>query len=151
MKSIGHSVMTRRALSVFVALILVGGVVARTADEQDFQKAKLEYEQAIPSGEETARLQYVSKLAQIIDRNVTERWRTGHPNADYLKIVDAIHAELKKHPTSKDSDSKKLSQLLVGQWQSPRHVYIFRGDGKYGVEDGPGEYPVANPGQPDYL
>ena len=116
-------------------------LLAADPDEQKFEAAKQEYEQAVPPGNEAARLTYLSNLAQIIDRNVAERWKTGHPNPDYLKIADAINAELKKHPTPKDSDSKKLSQLLVGKWQSPRHIYIFRRDGKYGNEDGPVDTP----------
>ncbi len=107
------------------------------ADAQKFEAAKQEYQQALPAGNEAARLTYVNKLAQIIERNVAERWKTGHPNPAYLKIAEAINSELKKHPTSKDSDSKKLSQLLVGKWQSPRHTYIFRANGKWGNEDGP--------------
>ena len=115
---------------------VVADAAPKPPDEREFEAAKLQYEQALPPGNEAARLTYVNKLAQIIDRNVVERWKTGRPNPDWFKLADAIHSELKKHPVPKDSDPKKLSQLLVGQWQSPRHIYIFRRDGKYGVEDG---------------
>ena len=32
-------------------------------------------------------------------------------------------------------DSRKLTQLLIGEWDSPRHTYVFRADGTYGVSD----------------
>lgn len=50
--------------------------------------------------------------------------------------MGAIDAELQKHPAPKDIDSKKLRQLLVGKWASPRHVYVFRANGKCGTEGG---------------
>jgi hypothetical protein len=138
MKSIGHSITLRKALSIFVVVIVAADLLlAANPDEQKFEAAKQEYERAVPPGNEAARLKYVNNLAQIIERNVAERWRTGEPNPDWFKLADAIHAELKKHPAPKDSDSKKLSQLLVGKWQSPRHIYVFRANGKYGNEDGP--------------
>jgi len=126
----------KRPLTVLAALFFSHSVaLAQNADERDFETAKAEYETA-SSKDEAARLTYVNKLAQVVDRNVQERWKTGAPNPDYLKVVDAINSELKEHPMPNNSDPKKLRELLVGQWQSPRRVYIFRRDGKYGVEDG---------------
>jgi hypothetical protein len=125
----------RKATVILLTMLLVSPLFAENANERDFQAARAEYEQASPQ-DESARLIYVNKLAQIIDRNVQERWKTGVPNPDYLKIVDAINSELKKHPMPNNSDPKKLRDLIVGQWQSPRHIYIFRHDGKYGVQDG---------------
>lgn len=51
--------------------------------------------------------------------------------------MSAINSELQKHPAPKNIDSKKLSQLLVGKWESPRRTYLFRANGKWGNEDGP--------------
>jgi hypothetical protein len=48
-----------------------------------------------------------------------------------------VNSELRKHPAPAKSDSKELSRVLVGSWQSPRRVYIFRANGKWGSEDGP--------------
>jgi len=33
----------------------------------------------------------------------------------------------------RNADSRMLWQLLVGEWQSPRHTYVFRSDGTYGI------------------
>ena len=43
----------------------------------------------------------------------------------------AIDAEIKRHPAPSNSDSKKLSNLLVGEWESPRHEYLYRPDGTW--------------------
>lgn len=123
------------------ASLVVLGVLAAVANlvagqnQKEFEAAKAEYEQATPQDEAT-RSTYVNKLAQIIERNVAERWKTGRPNDEFVEIAEALNGELRKHPVPKNSDPKKLSALLVGHWQSPRHTYIFRRDGKYGVEDG---------------
>src|SRR5262249_7300918 len=41
----------------------------------------------------------------------------------------AIDAEIKQHPAP--ADAKALSQRLVGEWQSPRHEYLYRADGTW--------------------
>jgi len=44
---------------------------------------------------------------------------------------------LQKHPAPKNIDSKKLRQLLVGKWESPRRTYVYRANGKCGTQGGP--------------
>lgn len=106
---------------------------AETADTQEFEAAKQEYEQS--SHDESARSAYVSKLAKIRDRQIQNYWKTGDKNFD---SATAVNEELRKHPAPANSDPKKLSQLLIGRWQSPRRIYAFRANGKWGSEDGPG-------------
>ena len=43
----------------------------------------------------------------------------------------AIDAEIKQHPAPNDSDGKAMANLLVGQWESPRHDYLYRADGTW--------------------
>ncbi|HZC55918.1 MAG TPA: hypothetical protein VE396_07700 [Xanthobacteraceae bacterium] len=43
----------------------------------------------------------------------------------------AIGAEIKRHPAPNDSDSKTLTGLLVGEWKSPRHDYLYWADGTW--------------------
>ncbi len=97
-----------------------------------FKAAKQEYEQS--SHDETARLTYVTKLARIADPLVAEYRQSGRRHDEVMTV---INSEWKKHPAPRDIDSKKLRQLLVGKWDSPRRTYVFRADGKCGVEDGP--------------
>lgn len=126
----------------FISLILpfitlaLSSMTAAEGDEGDFEAARAEYEQANPR-DEAARLRYVNKLAQLTEQGINGQWRARRDSPEHNKLADAINAELKKHPMPRDSDSKKLSQLLVGKWRSPRRVYVFRSNGKWGNEDGP--------------
>jgi hypothetical protein len=103
-----------------------------TSKDANFEAAKAEYEAS--SQDETARVRYVTKLAAMLGQGMEYWWRThdrmGGPN------LDGVDEELIKHPAPGNVDSKKLSQLLVGKWLSPRHVYVFRTNGTYGMEEG---------------
>src|SRR2546423_4703914 len=113
-------------------VILAGTLIAGEQDRREFEATKAEYEQS--SHDEAARLTYVTKLAQIADRLVSEYRGSGQRHDE---LMGAINSELQKHSAPKDIDSKKLRQLLVGRWESPRHTYVYRANGKCGSEDGP--------------
>jgi hypothetical protein len=117
---------------ILVSVFLVGDVTAQTSDKQDLEAARQEFEQS--SRDEMARVTYVTKLAQIADRLVSEYRQSGQRHDE---LMGAINSELQKHPAPKDIDSKKLRQLLVGKWESPRHVYVYRANGGCGTEGGP--------------
>jgi hypothetical protein len=70
---------------------------------------------------EAARADYITRLVRLSE----EATRTS----DY--IWQAIDAEIKQHPAPNDSNSKSLSRLLVGKWESPRHDYLYRADGTW--------------------
>ncbi len=130
MKSI-QQIITKVA-AILVSVFLAGDVTAQTSDKQEFEAARQEYKQS--SHDEAARVTYVTKLAEIANRLVTEYRQSGQRHDE---LMTAINSELQKHPPPKDIDSKKLRQLLVGKWESPRHTYIYRANGKCGTEDGP--------------
>jgi hypothetical protein len=70
---------------------------------------------------ELARSDYITRLGRLREeaaRLKTDAWQ-------------AIDAEIKQHPVPNDSDGKILSGLLVGQWESPRHDYLYRADGTW--------------------
>ncbi len=123
----------RRTLGAALAVFLVGQTCAMAGDAEEVRQAKLEYEQARPRDAEAARLAYVTRLAKIADRLITHYRQSGQRNDD---IMTTINAEWIKHPAPPNSDSEKMSQLLIGKWESPRRTYVFRRDGKYGSEDG---------------
>jgi len=93
-----------------------------TSGDLRLNAAKVEYEHS--SHDEAARIRYVTKLADIYKAEL----------GSALAAVDVEH-ELRKHPMPRNVDSRKLSQLLIGNWDSPRHTYVFRADGTYGVSD----------------
>lgn len=107
----------------------------KTSEDANFEAAKAEYDTS--SHDEATRVRYVTKLADIYYQLLQNDWATGEKRA--LEGGDLVFEELTKHPAPANSDSKKLSQLLVGEWASPRHgnPYVFRADGKWGRAGGP--------------
>jgi hypothetical protein len=82
--------------------------------------AKRDYEK-IPKPSEAARSDYITRLVRMREKAArlkTDEWQ-------------AIDAEIKRHPAPSDADSQKLSSLLVGKWESPRHDYLYRADGTW--------------------
>jgi hypothetical protein len=126
---IKRTLVTGTVTSIFI----VGQVLAQSTDKQDLEVARKEYDAS--SHDEAARLRYVSKLAQIREHQLKQYWQ-GEQTPESDEAAEEVNSELRKHPAPANSDAKKLSRLLVGSWQSPRRVYIFRANGKWGSEDG---------------
>ncbi len=116
----------------FIAAFIVGQALAQSAEKQNVEAAKKEYEAS--SHDEPARLKYVTRLAQIREDQLKQYWK-GETGPEYEKAAHEVNSELRKHPAPANSDSKKLSRLLVGSWRSPRRVYIFRANGKWGSKE----------------
>ena len=116
-----------RKLVGIVAILITGGVLIQAAEKQDFEAAKQQYEQS--SHDEAARVTYVTKLAQL----KVELLKVPNEQDDLKR---AINSECQKLPYRKGVDSKKLKQLIVGTWASPRHHYVYRANGKWGTEGG---------------
>jgi hypothetical protein len=131
MKVMERSIIIRTVASIVVLILIAGGISTQAAEKEDLEAAKQEYEQS--SRDETARLTYVTKLARIADKLVTAYRASGERNDE---LMGGINSELQKHPAPKDIDSKKLRQLLIGKWESPRRTYVFRANGKWGTEGG---------------
>jgi hypothetical protein len=121
----------RKLVGIVVVILIAGGISTQAAEKQEFDAAKQEYEQS--SKDESARITYVTKLAHIADRLVSQYRRSGQRNDE---LMGAINSEFQEHPTPKNIDSKKLRQLVIGQWASPRRIYIYRANGKCGTEGG---------------
>lgn len=101
----------------FVVVSIVAPLVAGQSGELD--KAKTEYAKAAQT--EPARVSYVTKLIRM-------RARFAQANNEQWKAVDA---EIMRHPAP--ADSAELSTLLIGEWASPRHEYVFRSDGTWSM------------------
>jgi hypothetical protein len=110
----------------------VGESDQKTAEVPGFEAAKAEYQAS--SHDETARMRYVTRLADLRDQVMRIYSETGDKAAAYDQTAP-IDRELRKHPMPQSVDSRKLKQLLIGQWDSPRHTYVFRADNTYGVSD----------------
>jgi len=68
----------RNLRGMTIAILVVAEVSAVAAEKQDFEAAKQQFEQR--SHDEAARVTYVTKLAQIADRLVTEYRGSGQRN-----------------------------------------------------------------------
>ena len=114
------------------AVILLLSCASLFANEQkEIESAKRQYEQSVSTNGEAARLVYVNKLAGILGDLIDDFKVTGHrKDAHYF---DLLYAELKQHPAPANSDSRLLTRLRIGKWQSPRHDYLFRGDGTWSM------------------
>jgi hypothetical protein len=122
-----RSIIMKKLVGVLAAMLIAGGVSTQAAEKQEFEAAKAEYEQS--SHDEAARVTYVTKLAQL----KVELLKVPNEQDDLKR---AINSECQKLPYPKDVDSKKLKQLIVGTWASPRRHYVYLANGKWGQEGG---------------
>lgn len=118
--------MLTKNLLILALLLATATIYAKTVPALDAAKQKF----AKSDQSEAARLVYLGTLADLLSKEVTEHiFNRGHGPQ-----IDALNAELKKHPFPKDSDSKALTKLRAGHWQSPRHTYIFRDNGTWRLD-----------------
>jgi len=116
----------RIVLTLVFAAALVGPAAAVTRPAtgarylQALAAARQHYAK-ISKPSEAARADYLTHLARLRDK-------AADANTDAWQEIDA---EIKQHPAPKDSDSKAFTALRVGQWESPRHDYLYRADGTW--------------------
>ena len=106
----------------FARTVIISVAIAATAfaakEPVELSNARKEFE-AHPT--EAARVQYITQLVRLREK-ILAAHRDGW---------EAIDAEIIRHPMPGPADSK----LLVGQWASPRHLYLYRADGTWTTDD----------------
>ena len=98
-------------------------VTALAGEPSELVQAKRDYAQASSHPSEAVRSSYLTRLVRMRERYAklkTDEWK-------------AIDAEIIRHAVPRDSDARVLSKMLVGQWASPRHDYIYRSDGTWSM------------------
>lgn len=72
---------------------------------------------------------------QYLDRLATLRFKISMSQEKITAREDseiaAIDEEIRKSPMTSNYDSKLLSRLRVGEWESPRHDYLYRSDASW--------------------
>jgi hypothetical protein len=101
--------------------------------QTEFDAAWVAYNETVGTQGETARLRYVTKLGDIYYARLKNYWASGDQNE---ALTTQVYNELRSHPAPPNSNSIEWIRLLLGKWQSPRRIYVFRSNGKCGTQDG---------------
>jgi len=119
-----------------ILVILAGTLIAGEQDRREFEAAKAEYEQS--SHDEAARATYVTKLAQIADRLVSEYRQSGQRNQ--LGIAKAPGSERHRF-----QEAEAIAGWQVGVAAS--HLRVSR-ERKVRNRRGSDRRQLANPREP---
>src|SRR5207244_13398504 len=95
MKTTPESITMIKYKQTIVGLIIAlvaGAAFAQHTEEQDLEAARKEYQAS--SHDEPARSRYVTKLAQIRERELKAYWQ-GEQRPDSEKVVGEVNSELK--------------------------------------------------------
>jgi len=99
----------------FLALALPG----LAQEPVELQEARAEYGKSEQT--ENARSSYITKLVRMRERMA----------ASHDKAWQAVDAEIMRYPAP--GDSAAFSRIMLGKWRSPRHDYVYRGDGTWSM------------------
>jgi hypothetical protein len=119
--------MGRRSLKspLMIGLSAIFLVAPVSADEP---KQLIELRQrfeAIQHPSEADRVRYITALVRL-------RESLTRADADKMQAIDA---EVIRHPMPVNANSAALRKQIVGRWRSPRHSYVYRADGTWTMAD----------------
>lgn len=97
---------------------------AATEEPKSLREARQAY-RLLPHPGEAQRVAYVTELVRL---------REGFTRRD-AEALDAIDAEVLRHPMPVSAATPSLAKRLVGRWQSPRRPYFYHADGTWASND----------------
>ena len=100
-------------------------VATVSADEPKLLVELRQRFEALQHPRDADRIRYITALVRL---------RESLTRADADKM-NAIDAEIIKHPMPLEVDSAALRKRIVGRWRSPRHSYLYRADGTWTTSD----------------
>jgi hypothetical protein len=111
--------MYRLGILGLIGLVVYTHVVA--GEPAELMSARSQFaERSSPS--EADRQAYIHSLAalrsKLAEANNSDAWM-------------AVDAEIRRHPAPEATEAYK--KLMVGQWSSPRHEYVYREDGTWSM------------------
>jgi len=106
--------------AILLAVLLTTPLLA--GEPKELTAARAKYQQASPHPSEADRERYVSSLAVMRAKMAAVK-----SSMDW----QAVDAEMRRNPMPKASDTKALTELRIGKWESPRHGYLLRKDGTW--------------------
>jgi len=111
--------MVSSRIGILVAAIVIATSVA-AEEPKELRDARRQFE-SLRHPSEAERVAYITRLVRL---------RESFTRADYKKM-EAIDAEVIRHPMPPGVDSAELRKRMVGRWTSPRHSYLYRADGTW--------------------
>jgi hypothetical protein len=109
-------------------VILIAAIAAATSavaqEPKELRDARRQFE-SLKHPSEIDRVRYITRLVRL---------RESFTRADY-KIMEAIDAEVIRHPMPAAPDTPILAKRLIGRWQSPRRPYFYHVDHTWASDD----------------
>jgi len=114
-------------VSARIAILVTAIAVATSAvaqEPKELRDARRQFE-SLKHPSEADRVRYITRLVRL---------RESFTRAEY-KIMEAIDAEVIRHPMPAAADTRVLVKRLIGQWQSPRRPYFYHTDRTWASND----------------
>ena len=111
----------RRFVFNFCLLALIACAGASEPKPEQLALAKQKFSQ-LPAPTEQDRQNYLVTLARLRDRLA---------RSSNVEECLAVDTEIRRHPAPDDTEG--YTQLIVGEWSSPRHAYLYRADGTWSM------------------
>ena len=110
-----------RSFAIFNFVLIFACTCLAGAEPEELLAARKQFAQ-LPNPTEADRQAHISALAKL---------RMAFADENSSDDCFAVDAEISRHPAPENSETYR--KLMVGQWSSPRHEYVYREDGTWSM------------------